>query len=241
MFRKREIGVKVSLLIFLATLAVTSTGCVYTRGIMYLNPEKVGTYLSKEEKPEKLLNEDKILVEEAVEEARKLLRKIPDGNRILGGFCTDPEIRKEILSIQDYSSSCRKRLEHYQNKGNLYTAIHWGIAGGAAATGLGMIIGGLIPAKGETRAGLILGFGIPMLTFALVDAFAPFARWSSQYSKKATYLDNYIWTLRRRISVEVCTARDRSIALFRLKKIKKQVDILCKGSPKEAEYKLTDY
>lgn len=196
-----------------------------TRGVIYLNAERAGQYLAQEKKPSR--SEEKVLVEKAVEEARKLLRTVPDGNRILGGYCTDSALSKQISDIQDLAPRCREKLKIYQNKSNLHSALFWSFLGATAASGLGMAIGGFAAQDGQTRAGFVLGFGIPMLTFALTNAIGPFARISSAEKTVGERIDNYMWTLRRRISVEVCTAPNQATAAYRLAKIYRSLHSYC--------------
>ena len=154
------------------------SGCMSTRGIIYLNPERSGAYLAKEKKP--TASKKQKTVEGAVEKARVLLRTVPDGNRILGGYCTDPKLARQISDIQDLAPNCRVKLKKFQNKSNLHSTIFWSLFGAASATGIAMVVGGLGAQDGPTRAGLVIGFGIPFVATALTSAIGPFARISSR-------------------------------------------------------------
>lgn len=205
------------------------SGCMSTRGIIYLNSERAGQYLAQEKRPSR--SEEKVLVEKAVEQARILLRTVPDGNRILGGYCTDPALAKQISDIQDLAPICRTKLKQYQSKSNLHSALFWSFLGATGAFGVGMSIGGFAAPDGQTRAGLVLGFGIPMLALALTTAVGPFARISSAEKTLGEHIDNYMWTLRRRISVEVCTAPNQATAAYRLAKIHRSMQTYCSEAP----------
>ncbi len=213
------------LVVCLLVCGLFLSGCMSTRGIIYLNPERSGAYLAKEKKPTD--SQKKQTVEAAVEKARVLLRTVPDGNRILGGYCTDSRLARQISDIQDLAPTCRVKLKKFQNKSNFHTSLFWGFLGGTAATGIAMVIGGLAPEPGEVKAGLVIGFGIPMVALALTNAVGPFARIASRERTLGERIDNYMWTLRRRISVEVCTAPNRATAAYRLAQIHRRIHKWC--------------
>lgn len=196
-----------------------------TRGVIYLSPERSGAYLAKENKPDS--GKEKVLVEKALKEARELLRMVPDGNRILGGFCTDPTIARKIADLQDVAPQCRKKLKRYQNKSNFHSTLFWSFFGATGATGLGMALGGFLGSPGEVRAGLVIGFGSAMVALALTTTIGPFARISSRQKTLGQRLDNYMWTLRRRVTAEVCTAPNRATAAYRLAQIHRTLHTMC--------------
>ncbi len=211
--------------LFLLIGLFLGSGCMTTRGIIYLNPTRSGAYLAKEKKPTQ--SKKKVMVEKAVEEARKLLRTVPDGNRILGGFCSTPAISRTLAKIQDLAPLCRKKLKKHQNTSNIHQALFWSFLGATGVTGISMALGGFLAEDGATKGALVLGFGIPMMTFALVNTIGPFARIASRQRTLGGRIDNYMWTIRRRISVEVCNAPNRATASYRLAKIHQSIHTMC--------------
>jgi len=217
-------------------LGVFFSGCVTSKGVLYLQTETVQQYLSKEQRPQASTAE-KILAEKGIEEARKTLREVPDGDRILGGFCTEAEIRQELQSIVDRAPMCRKRQQHHQTRGNTYAIVFWSLLGGTAATGAAMMIAGIAAIPNSTTVsaapGLALGFGIPMVLIALTTQIAPFRRWQLESQEIAIRLDNYLWTLRKRISIEVCNAKDRQTAFDALRHIASTMDVSCRDDKED--------
>lgn len=201
------------------------TGCMNTRGVMYLHPERSGVYLAKENKPKGKAKDPS--VEKSVEKARELLRDLPDGKRRLGGFCTDPDIVRKLRQMMSQTSTCRAKLKLTQNTSNNYAWIYWGIMMGTAGAGLATIIGDAASPDGDTRAAVVLAFGITTLTLALTNAIGPFYRIHTAQHAIGTRLDNYMWTLRKRISVEVCTAPNKAYAFYRLNRISKRLKREC--------------
>lgn len=208
----------------LTSAMLVQTGCLSTRGMMYLHPERSAAYLAKESKPAQKKNS--ALVESAVEKARVLLRDVPDGRRRLGGFCTDPHVIKKLRTMMKVTPTCRKRLGVLQKKSNVMGVVFWSLVGATAGTGIMALVGGAA-ASDDIKAGVVLGFGIPMLTFALVNGLGPFSRIQDQNKAKGMRLDNYMWTLRQRVSVEVCTAPNKATAYHRLNKIAERLNYLC--------------
>lgn len=226
--------IRMGSLVVLLLAAFVLNGCMTTRGILYLNPTRSGAYLSKENKP----TQKKPLVEKAVEEARKLLRTVPDGNRVLGGFCTDNKLARQISDIQDLAPLCRKKLKKYQNKSNLYKALDWGFFGATVASGLFLSIGGFA-ASPEAKGPIVVASGSMMLAFVLTTSIGPFARISSHQQSLSERLDNYMWTIRRRITNEVCNAPNRATAAYRLARIHNTIHTMCTATqPDTGLYKL---
>jgi hypothetical protein len=212
-----------------------------TRGIIYLNPQRASDYLAKEHQP-KNPNARQQQIEVAVEDARKLLRTIPDGNRILGGYCTDPQVMQQIQQIQELAPNCREQLHVHQSNSNLHGIIFWSLLGATAATGVTMAIGGVAISDGQARVQWLLGWGIPMLSFALTNSIGPFARLQSYHRTIGERIDNYAWTLRQRISVEVCTAPNLSTAQYRLTQIYKATKQHCTvKTPDDGLYELPSH
>ncbi len=214
------------------------TGCTSTRGSLYLRNESVHDYLKKklevskkckEAKDDSMKKEHCQLVDSAVEEAREMLKSVPDASRRLGGFCTKPEILSQLRMIQDEAPTCRKKLKSYQNTSNTNGIVYWSILGGTALTGAAMVIGGVLAPDDGTRAGVVLGFGIPMTLAALTNAIAPFGRNYTVNQYKAYRIDNYLWSLRVRISIEVCNAADLDAAVRHVQEIVKDTKAYCAG------------
>lgn len=231
-----SLRIRLSLLPLFSLLLAFSSGCVTSKGVLYLQTETVQDYLAKEQRPAPTTPE-KTLAEKGIEEARKTLRDVPDGDRILGGLCTETDIKQELQAIVDRAPTCRKRQQSHQTRGNTYAIVFWSLIGGTAATGAAMLIAGIaaIPNPSTTAAapGLALGFGIPMFLAALTTQIAPFRRWQLESQEIAIRLDNYLWTLRKRISIEVCNAPNRQTALDALRFIASTMDASCRDEKED--------
>lgn len=213
-------------LIFLTLLCtVAISGCTNTRGAIYLHSEKVNVYLAREKKPE-LSSKKAKKVESALVQARDVLKKVPDANRILGGFCTKPSVIAKIRKIQDLAPKCRLKLKALQDTSNTHGIISWSILGGTAATGVAMVLGGLF-APDDAKVPVAVVFGSIMLVSALTNGFGPFSRWYETYRVRATKIDNYMWTLRKRIGSEVCIAPSLEVANISAQKIVKEFKDIC--------------
>lgn len=225
---RRSPRIKRILLLWVGLLLPASilfSGCMGTRGMMYLHPERSAVYLSKENKPSG--KKSSVMVEGAVQKARDLLQTIPDGRRRLGGFCTEKDISKRLRKLMLSTPKCRQKLALFQNQSNTFGVVFWSLLGATAVTGLAGVIGGAAAPDGDTRATLMIVFGSISLVTALTNSIGPFSRIQDRNKALGMRLDNYMWTLRKRVSVEVCTAPDKATATHRLGKIEARVNKLC--------------
>jgi hypothetical protein len=227
MVKKISRSFLLALLVFFLSL---NAGCLTARGVLYLEKEQIETYLAKEKRPTGGGEKEKML-EQSVEKARALLREVPDGNRIMGGFCTQKYVTDKFQELVDASPTCRKKIKVYQNQSNTYGIVFWSLLGATAGTGLamGISIAALPPtsANGAARVGLGLGFGIPMVLLAIANTSVPFSEWQDEARVKMQRIDNYMWTLRKRVQIEVCNAGSEDVAFDRMDEISRDFKLLC--------------
>lgn len=212
----------VLLLAFLGSLAFLSSGCINVRGVMYVGKRKVNDFLT-DRKPDQagLPSTPKRL---------EYLRQVPDGERILGGFCSDPEISDGLKSLRSRQAECITKVDGFSDRARTNAIVHYSLLSSTAVLGSLMIVFGVaIPEKG-VAAGLAVGFGAGALVSALVDSFGSFDSRFWQNKTAAERLDNYLWTMRVRVSVEVCNAPDLQIARVRMRQIVRNFQSTC--SPK---------
>lgn len=221
---------KMSFFLFFVALffLVFHVGCLTARGVLYLEKEQVENYLAKEKRSVGGGEKEKML-EQSVEKARALLREVPDGNRIMGGFCTQKYITDKFQELVDAAPTCRKKIKVYQNQSNTYGIVFWSLLGATATTGLAMGIGiaALPMSNGSARVGLGLGFGIPMVLLAITNTSVPFSEWQDESRVKMQRIDNYMWTLRKRVQIEVCNAGSEDVAFDRMDEIVRDFKLLC--------------
>ena len=218
--------------LFALVFVVFGGGCMTTRGALYLQPDKIDVYLLKADQPT-LNTKDKEHVESAIKKTKTLIGTIPAADRILGGYCKEADIVEGLEKLVKMAPSCRSRLERYQNRSNLYGALYWGFFAASASAGVAMTLGGLFANTSELKAGLAVGFGIPMLVLALVNGVAPFDRWQEENKALGKRLDNYLWTLRQRVSGEVCNAPSMAAARSRIEEMQQKLKELCQDKEED--------
>lgn len=226
---------------------------------MYLRPERVAKYLKNRPDPAAAPAKDakdgkdgkggkdgkalKSAPPPAALEERKaeeeLLTKIPDGDRILGGFCTDPETNSKLQEFQALQAKCRTKLKKHVNGANLNGGLYWGFLVGTAVAGGGIFLG-FIPEDKALGGILSVIFGGLSLTGALVSGLGGFDGRQERHKMYAYRLDNYMWTLRIRIVSEVCNAKTVEIARIKLKQIYNQAGRMCGVHPDDGIYRPVD-
>jgi hypothetical protein len=222
---------KAGFLFFLSLIILPlQSGCLVARGTLYLEKERVDTYLAKEQRPPEVKGDKQKEVEAAVEKSRLLLRQVPDGNRIMGGFCTQKYVLDKIQEIIDNAPKCRDKLQIYQSQSNVNGIVFWSLLGATVGAGIAMGLGVALPQgpnSGSLRVGLGLGFGIPMVLLAITNTTVPFSEWQDEARVKMNRIDNYMWTLRKRLQIEVCNAPSEDLALDRMDAITIDFKMMC--------------
>ncbi len=208
-------------------LAPLLAGCsVNVKGIMYIHKDPVARYIA-EQKP---TGKD-ALVKEKFQET---LKEVPDGDRILGGFCTNEEIAKEIEMLRGITQACHRKLQKYQQDGSYNGNVYVGLLAGTIGAGLLTITAGVLGAVGAfgTDSGniggwLVLGFGVPTLALSLANSIGGFNYRYRENYRQATRLDNLMWTMRLRLGVEVCNARNVERARVKVANIRHMMEMTC--------------
>lgn len=201
-------------LLFLA--CAVSAGCaLQTRGAMYLQKERVGVYLDKTKRsqPPKGIDLTTYLI------WRGRLGEMPDGNRILGGFCTDEGVVPVLEAIDGLRPTCQKRLYKEASAANYQGKLFWGFLGftlSSGAVAIGMGAGALAASDTGTKdilGFMAAGFGAAAFVSALVNGFGGFDARQEKYKLYTRRIDNFMWSLRQRVIVEVCNAKSRGAAV----------------------------
>ncbi len=213
-----------------AIIALALSGCLKTRGVMYLKPKQVGVYLSetKGESPPEGIDSN------TWKYWREQMPKVPDGNRILGGFCTDKRVLHVLDAIDQLGPTCQKRLYREMKDANFQGKLFWSFVGVTASSGLLAIIFAAVPIDPEARAWLGFTFGTISLTSAMVNFFGGFDARQEKFKMRAKQLDNFMWTLRLRISNEVCNAPDVQTARRQIVQIYRMTLRFC-TAPRKAD------
>ncbi len=214
-------------LLTFSALAPMLAGCsVNVKGIMYIHKEPVARYIA-EQKP---TGKD-ALVKEKFQET---LKEVPDGERILGGFCTNEEIAKEIEMLRGMTQACHRKLQKYQQDGSYNGNVYVGLLAGTIGAGLLTITAGVLGAikafgtDSENIGGwLVLGFGVPTLALSLANSIGGFNYRYRENHRQATRLDNLMWTMRLRLGVEVCNARNVERARVKVANIRHMMEMTC--------------
>ena len=216
-------------LIFLALLTST-TACFHTKGSMYLGKNSVGSYLDKNKE---------IIVPKGVDsktykEWHKNLGKIPDGNRILGGFCASNQKVRTILSAMDSMRPlCQHRLYQDTRGANLKGKLFWWFFAGSTGAGATTILTSAIALSAsskdtQTNWGVVsVVFGTFTLAGILVNSLANFSARHDRHKILANQIDNFMWTLRLRIISQVCNAKDDGTAVQQAVFIYKMTQRIC--------------
>ena len=66
-----------------------------------------------------------------------------------------------------------------------------------------------------------------MVLLAITNTSVPFSEWQDEARVKMKRIDNYMWTLRKRVQIEVCNAGSEDIAYDRMDEIARDFKILC--------------
>ncbi|MCB9643167.1 MAG: hypothetical protein H6728_08835 [Myxococcales bacterium] len=217
-------------LIAVSVLYPMLAGCtVNVKGIMYLQKERVTRYIA-EKKP----TGKNALVKENYQD---VLKEVPDGDRILGGFCTNDEIAKEISMLRNLTQQCHRKLQKYQRDGTHNGNVYVGLLGGTIGAGALTIMAGILgaagvfgaPASASANIGgwLVLGFGVPTLALSLANSIGGFNYRYREYKRQAIRLDNMMWTMRLRLGVEVCNARNVDRARVKVGNIRRMMEMTC--------------
>jgi hypothetical protein len=199
-------------------------GCsVDVKGIMYVKKEQVGTYIDRE-KPtgkETLVQQD----------YQKILSQVPDGDRILGGFCSQPDMQEDLKRLEELTNLCQKKLRQYTEDGNNNGRIYVGLLGGTIGGGLALIgagiIGVAVPSTAEAMGWVVLGFGVATLALSLANSIGGFNYKYRENKRQAVRLDNMMWTMRLRLGVQVCNASSAERARIRLRNISHMMEMTC--------------
>ena len=158
---------------------------------------------------------------------RGLLQELPEGRKILGGYCNDEQVKAEIQKIQELQKVCSSRVNEFRNGANLFGGLYWGFLGTTFATGGAMIASGLLIEDKNTASLLAVVFGSVSLVSALTSGLGAFGARQELYKKDATKLDNYMWTVRARLLNEVCNAPSEKVARMRIKKVSTKLKRFC--------------
>jgi hypothetical protein len=227
----RRIWQACSYILVCGIITISSSGCLHTRGAMYLQKERVGVFLenTQEQAPAKGVDL------ETHKKWRERLANVPDGNRILGGFCAeDEQILTVLRAIDGLRPQCQQRLYDDASSANFQGRLFWGFLGGTVLAGTGTIIfAGLALSSDTAKTGLgITGviFGITTLVGALTNTLGGFDARQERYKILARRLDNFMWTLRLRVMAEVCNAKDRNTAHQQVVYIYKMTQHYCTHS-----------
>lgn len=233
---------KLTILVFAVIfLLLGPIGCLNTRGIIYVKKDKVGTFLAKADgtssekeggkskeptsQPAEASGEEPPFVLNTINRAS--LQELPDGRKIMGGYCNEGEVKAEIQRIQEMQKVCGSRVNEFRNSANLFGGLYWGFLGATFATGAGMVASGLLIEDKNTAATLAVVFGSISLVSALTSGFGSFGARQELYKKDATKLDNYMWTVRARLLNEVCNAPSQKVAQMKAKKIGHKLKQYC--------------
>lgn len=220
------------LILMLMILASTGTGCLHTRGAMFLGKGRVGEHLEKtrgQRPPEGVDFETYITW-------RQRLSEMPDGNRILGGFCSDNSVEPVLQAIDGLRPQCQKRLFQDASSANLQGRLFWGFLGTTIGTGAAAFaFGGGAFAVSDATAKTVLGvtsavLGTSALLAALINGFGGFDARQERHKIEANRIDNFMWSLRQRVIVEVCNAKDRATAVQQIVYIYKMTQQYCSRS-----------
>ncbi len=257
MLRRKSVLICVSMLV----LGFVSTGCHTTRGVMYIKPDRVGKYIKqlKEEeaasapapapakdgkngKDGKDGKDGKAPApapaqpnEAELQKRYANLENVPDGNRILGGFCTDPAVKNNLFELQKLEPKCSTKVNTLSKQAKTQGILYWTFLGLTTVSGAGMVVGG-VAAPSDVAGPLALGFGIATLTFAVVNGVGGFDGRQERLKLLSSRLDNYMWSLRMRIMFEVCNAKTVELARTRLKRIMTQAEMYCSEKPDDGTY-----
>ncbi|TNE47484.1 MAG: hypothetical protein EP343_20145 [Deltaproteobacteria bacterium] len=215
--------------LLLGMVALSSSACLNTRGAMFLGKGKVAEYLEKTrgKNPPKGVDFDTYIT------WRQRMAEMPDGNRILGGFCTDPQVVPVLEAIDDMRTTCQKRLYRDASAANYQGKLFWGflsatLVAGAGAFALG---GGAFAVQDEsTKDGLGITaavFGGLALVAALTNGLGGFDARQERHKIEARRVDNYMWSLRQRVTVQVCNAKSRGAAVQQIVYIYKLTQQYC--------------
>ncbi len=217
-------------------LSVTSWGCSSTRGVMFIKPMRVGKYLAQHGYND-LKNKKNLTSAEKKKLAhQKLMSKVPDGDRILGGFCTDSQVVAQLNELQTIQSQCQKKLKYHTDRAAVQGTLYWSFLLGTVGTGTAMIIGGVAASKDAAPVLAVL-FGGLTLSSALISGIFGFDGNQERHKLRAQRLDNYMWTLRVRIVSEVCNAKSVEIARAKLKRIQQRTRYFCSMQPDDGIYR----
>ncbi|MEM1009102.1 MAG: hypothetical protein AAGJ35_08865, partial [Myxococcota bacterium] len=165
------------------------------------------------------------------EEFLEQLRKVPDGNRILGGFCSAPELRDDLYRLQSLAQRCREKLRSLRDGGSTQGNVYAGLLTTTIVSGVAAITSGAIgastPNGQEVGAWMFFGFGTVTLIAAVINDLGGFRYRYREAKRQATRLDNLMWTMRLRVGVEVCNASSEQQAQVKLQNITHRLQSSC--------------
>lgn len=217
------------LLLVLMMLGSTGVGCLHTRGAMYLGKGRVGEHLEKTrgQRPPDGVDFDTYVT------WRQRLSEMPDGNRVLGGFCTDSSVEPVLQAMDGLRPTCQKRLFQDASAANLQGRLFWGFLGttiGAGATAVAFAGGAFAVSDSSAKTGLGVAAavaGTTSLLAALINGLGGFDARQERHKIQANRVDNFMWSLRQRVIVEVCNAKDRATAVQQIVYIYKMTQQYC--------------
>lgn len=207
------------LLLLLAGLALS--GCQSVRGVMYLKKARVGDHIARLDK--KPPGGDPV----AWDQRKVILEKVPDGNRILGGFCTDERVQSSLRRLRKLKDACRERMISKAEESNLNSRVFWSLLSTTVVLGAGMIITGVAITDPEAKGWTAFSFGAATVAVALVNGLGGFDGRAAQLAKRARKIDNWMWTMRLRVIAEVCNAKSREVARQQADQIARSTRALC--------------
>ncbi len=202
-------------LVLLLVFSVGSAGCLQTRGAMFLQKQRVGVYLDKTKgvRPPEGVDFTTFLI------WRARMSEMPDGNRILGGFCTDKKVLPVLQAIDTLRPTCQRRLYREASSANQQGKLFWGFFSttlGAGALAIGMGAGALAVTDPDAQKalGVVAAVsGSVALLAALINGLGGFDARQEKYKIRTKRIDNFMWSLRQRVIVEVCNAKNLGTAV----------------------------
>ena len=216
--------------VFLGLLlaALTLGGCQSVKGVMYLHPKRVGDHLAK--------TNNSLTETDYIRQRRKWIRKIPDGNRILGGFCTDKQVLISLKKLRKLAVHCSRRTHGLATRAGLQNSLFWGFLLSTAAAGAGMIITGIAIQDAEAKGWTSFAFGATTFTLAMITGLGGFDGRQSVLNMRAKKVDNFMWTMRLRVIAEVCNAKSVRAARQQMAQLARDTKRLCITEPLDNGY-----